>query len=79
MVPMSPGAASRQQMEAAEVRAQAAIAEALGSANLSHLSAADVEAVHTRLESMRASGRVTSEQYSALVKGLAALSQSAPG
>jgi hypothetical protein len=76
---MSSGVASRQQIEAAEARAQAAIAEALGSANLAHLSAADVEAVHTRLESMRASGRVTGTQYTALVKGLAVFSQSAPG
>ena len=61
-------------MEAAETRTQAAIQEALGSRNLSHLTPADVQAVHARLESMRASGRLTDEQHAALSEGLALLS-----
>jgi hypothetical protein len=73
------GAVSRQQLEAAEARTQAAIQEALGSANLAHLTPADVEAVHARLESMRASRRLTDEQYAALCEGLAVLGQSAAG
>ncbi len=72
------GAVSRAQMEAAEARTQAAIQEALGSRNLSHLTPADVQAVRARLESMRASGRLTDEQHAALSEGLALLSQSAP-
>jgi hypothetical protein len=76
---MSLDAGSRQRMEAAEARAQAAIQEALGSANLSHLTPADVQAVHARLEAMRAGGRLTDEQYGALSEGLAVLSQSTPG
>jgi hypothetical protein len=66
-------------MEAAGARAQSAIQEALGSANLSHLTPADVQAVHARLEAMRAGGRLTAEQFAALSEGLAVLSQSAPG
>jgi hypothetical protein len=73
------GAVSHQQMEAAGARAQAAIGEALGSADLSHLTPADVEAVHARLEAMRAGGRLTAEQHAALSDGLAVLSQSARG
>ena len=73
------GAVSRQQMEAAEARAQAAIQEALGPADLSHLTPADVQGVHARLESMRASGRLTDQQHAALSEGLAVLSQSALG
>jgi hypothetical protein len=73
------GAVSHQQTEAAEARAQAAIQEALGSADLSHLTPADVEAVQARLQAMRAGGRLTDEQHAALSEGLAVLSQLAPG
>jgi hypothetical protein len=73
------GAISQQQMKVAETRAQAAIQEALGSADLSHLTPTDVQAVHARLEAMRAAGRLTNEQYAALTEGLAVLSQSVPG
>jgi hypothetical protein len=73
------GAVSHQQMEAAGARAQAAIEEALGSADLSHLTPADVGAVHARLDAMRAGGRLTEEQYASLSEGLTVLSRSAPG
>jgi hypothetical protein len=76
---MSLGAARSQQMEVAEARAQAAIQEALGSADLARLTPADVQAVQARLGSMHTAGRLTDEQYAALREGLAVLSQSAPG
>jgi hypothetical protein len=72
------GAVNRQQMEAAEAKAQAVIQEALGSTELSHLTPEDVEAVQTRLEAMRAGGRISDGQYAALSEGLALLSESAP-
>jgi hypothetical protein len=75
----STGAVSPQQMETAGARAQSAIREALGSADLSHLTPADFEAVHARLEAMRAGGRLTAEQFAALSEGLAVLSQATPG
>jgi hypothetical protein len=73
------GGVSQQQMEAAEARAQAAIQEALGSADLSHLTPTDVGAVQARLQAMRAGGRLTDEQYAALTEGLAVLSQAGSG
>jgi hypothetical protein len=72
------GAVNREQMEAAQARAQTVIQEALGSADLSHLTPADVEVVHGRLGAMRADGRLTDKQYSALSDGLAVLSGAAP-
>ena len=55
------------------------MAEALGSADLSHLTPANVQANHAGLDAMRPGGRLTNEQYAALSEGLAVLSQSAPG
>jgi hypothetical protein len=70
------GAVSPQQMETAEAKAQAAIQEALSGADLSHLTPAEVQAVHARLDAMRAGGRLTDEQSIALSQGLDVLSRS---
>jgi hypothetical protein len=73
------GSVTPQQMEAARVRADAVIQEALGSADLSHLTPPDVLAAQGRLDGMRATGRLTDKKYAALIEGLAALSGSVPG
>ena len=70
------GAVSPQQMERAKAKAQATIQEALSGADLSHLTPAEVQTVHARLDDMPAGGRLTDEQYIALSEGLDVLSQS---
>jgi hypothetical protein len=65
-------------MKAAQERAQSVIAEALGSADLSHLTAADTPAAQARLDAMRSAGRLTDDQYGALTDGLAVLSGLSP-
>jgi hypothetical protein len=67
------GVVSSEQLHAAEAKAQSAIQEALGSSDLSRLTPEDVGAVRARLETMRASGRITDQQYAALNDGLAVL------
>lgn len=72
------GGANPQQMQAAEARAQAAIQEALGPANLAHMTQADVATVQSRLSAMRAEGRITDEQHAALSEGLIVLAHIRP-
>jgi hypothetical protein len=73
------GPVSAQQMQAAWARAQLVIDEALGSADLSHVTPEDAERARARLDAMRAADRLTEQQYAALTEGLAALTQSFPG
>jgi hypothetical protein len=73
------GAITAEQMKAAQARAQSVIAEALGPADLSHLTEADAVAAQARLDGMRSAGRLTDDQYGALTEGLAVLSGLSPG
>jgi hypothetical protein len=73
------GLITAEQMKAAQARAQSVIAEALGPADLSHLTAADALAAQGRLDGMRSAGRLSDEQYGALTEGLAVLSGLSPG
>jgi hypothetical protein len=73
------GFVSSQEMRDAWARAQLVIDEALGSADLSHLTPADSQRAQSRLDAMRAANRLTGEQYTALSEGLAALTQGLPG
>jgi hypothetical protein len=73
------GPVSSQQVQAARARAQLVIDEALGPADLSHLTPADAQRAQARLDAIRAANRLTDQQYLALTEGLAALTQSFPG
>jgi hypothetical protein len=73
------GRITAEQMKAAQARAQSVIAEALGPADLSHLTPADALAAQARLDAMRSAGRLTNDQYGALTEGLAVLSGLSPG